>query len=146
MSFRPSPLASHCMAEHTLLKPSNAVWLRSLRLRTCHFEETLEFYVTLIGLTLREVTVHPTTCAMTAHLVGAEGEAVIQLVEATPDSPGFARRRAAGHELGIAMPRRTWQLLRARLERRSLTYTDCADALCFSDPDGTRLRVEPVSA
>lgn len=125
-------------AERALRRPSSAVWLRAVCLRTPRFDDALAFYVTALGLTLGAVEVHPLTARASARLLDAEGCDVFELVDdETAASAGH-------HELSFAMPRRTVTLLRARLEGLGVACTESNNALCFHDPDGSRLRVEAL--
>ena len=125
-------------AERTLRRPSSAVWLRTVRLRTAHFDEALAFYVTTLGLTLGAVDVHPVTAMASARLLDAEGHAVVEIVD---DAAGTD---ASGTGLSFAMPRRTVTLLRARLQAAGIETAETGHGLSFCDPDGVRLRVETL--
>ena len=132
-----SPLRA---AERTLLKPSTAVWLQSVRVRTSRFDEALEFYGSVLGLSLRTVRVHPVSSQLSAQMTDAEGNDVLELVEM--DNAESAR----GHELAFGMPRRTWHLLRARLDTRKWPYETAGDCLYLADADGTALRIESLGS
>ncbi len=132
-----SPLRA---AERTLRKPSTAVWLQSVRVRTNRFDESLAFYGSLLGLSLRTVRVHPVTSELSAQMTDAEGNDVLELVETeTPQSAG-------GHELAFGMPRRTWHLLRARLDTQKYPYETSGDCLYVSDVDGMALRIKSLGS
>ncbi|WP_412067742.1 VOC family protein [Rubrivirga sp. IMCC43871] len=128
--------SAYRQAERTLRKPSSAVWLRSVCVRTTRFDEALDFYVTALGLTLGDLGVHPLTAQPRAQMLDAEGHKVFELVEsADADQPGV-------HELAFAMPRRILTLLRARLDRQGIDYTDLGGVLYLRDVDHTLLRIE----
>ena len=136
----PMPLADspRHVAERALRKPSSAVWLQSVRVRTRRFDEALAFYGSLLGLSLGAVRVHPVSAALSAHMTDAEGHSVLELVESDADAaPG-------GHELAFGMPRRTWHLLRARLDTQKWPYEAAGDCLYLEDADGTTLRIESL--
>lgn len=136
MSLSPTPLDSaYRQAERTLRKPTTAVWLQGVSVRTARFDDTLSFYVRAIGLTLGGVDVHPLTSRARAHLLDGEGRRVLDLIEADGD----ARRPS---EIAFGMPRRVFSLLRSRLDVQDIDYTDVGDALYIRDPGGTALRVE----
>ena len=132
-----SPLRA---AERTLRKPSTAVWLQSVRVRTNRFDESLAFYGSLLGLSLRAVRVHPISSELSAQMTDAEGNDVLELVE-TEEA-----HAAGGHELSFGMPRRTWHLLRARLDTQKWPYETSGDCLYVSDADGTELRIESLGS
>ena len=130
--------SAYRQAERTLRKPSSAIWLRSVCVRTARFDEALDFYVTALGLTLGGLGVHPLTAQPRAQLLDAEGNQVFELVESADDT-------ARGvHELAFGMPRRTVTLLRARLDLLGIAYTPTGDALYLRDVDGTLLRIEAL--
>lgn len=139
MSLSPASLDSaYRQAERALRKPSSAVWLRSVCVRTARFDEALQFYVNTLGLTLGGVGVHPLTAQARAQLLDAEGHQVFELVDSDDDG-------AQGvHELAFGMPKRTVTLLRSRLDLQNVSYTDAAGSLYFRDMDGTLLRIEAL--
>lgn len=139
MSLSPTPLDSPLrQAERALRKPSSAIWLRSVCVRTARFDEALAFYVNTLGLTLGSVGVHPLTTRARAQMLDAEGHEVLELVETDdPSARGV-------HELAFGMPRRTVTLLRARLEAQAVEYAAASDTLYFKDVDGTALRIEAL--
>ena len=126
-------------AEHTLRRPSTAVWLRRVTVQTARFDEALAFYVNGLGLTLGGVDVHPASSATRARLLDGEGAPVLDLVDAPEGTAGTAG------ELAFGMPRRTTLLLRARLDGLGIAYTTAGDTLLVSDVDGTPLRIEALS-
>ena len=128
--------SAYRQAERALRKPSSAVWLRSVCVRTTRFDEALDFYVTALGLTLGDIGVHPLTARTRAKLLDAEGHEVFELVDSEDDA-------ARGvHELAFGMPRRIVALLRARLDLQGIEYTEVARALYLRDVDGTLLRID----
>ena len=138
MPFSPSPLNSAFrQAERALRKPSSAVWLRSVCVRTTRFDDALQFYVETLGLTLGGLGVHPLTAQARAQLLDAEGNRVFELVDSDEEARGV-------HELAFGMPRRTVTLLRARLAARGVEYTDAGDTIYVEDVDGTLLRIEAL--
>ena len=137
LSLNESP---YRQAERALRKPSSTVWLQSVCVRTTRFDEALDFYVRILGLTLDGVGVHPLTSAARAKMLDAEGNQIFELVEATGDAVRGV------HELAFGMPRRTWHLLRARLSMHHVNYTEAADSLWLEDVDGTTLRIQALKA
>jgi catechol 2,3-dioxygenase-like lactoylglutathione lyase family enzyme len=138
MSLSPAALDSaYRQAERALRKPSSAVWLRGVALRTSRFDEALQFYTQALGLTLGDVGADPLSARVRAQMLDAEGRPVLQLVESDGDAGGV-------RELAFGMPRRTVALLRSRLGLQGVRYTDAGGALYVEDPDGTTLRVEAL--
>lgn len=131
--------SAYRQAERTLRKPSSAIWLRSVCVRTTRFDEALDFYVTALGLTLGSLGVHPLTAQPRARLLDAEGHHVFELVESAGDGGRGV------HELAFGMPRRTVTLLRSRLDLQGIDYTDTGSgSLMLRDVDGTLLRIESL--
>ena len=125
-------------AERALRKPSSAVWLRSVGVRTARFSGALDFYVSTLGLTLGGLEAHPLTGAPRARLLDAEGQPILDLIDADGEAP------APMHEIALGMPRRTWTLLRARLNLRDVPATAAGDQLYLQDVDGNGLRVDAL--
>lgn len=124
-------------AEHTLRRPSTAVWLRRITVQTARFDDSLAFYVNGLGLTLGGIDVHPVTSATRARLLDGEGTPVLDLVEASCAAPSA--------ELTFGMPRRTVLLLRARLDGLGVPYTSAGGSLYVADVDGTPLHIESLA-
>ena len=139
MDLSTAPLDSaYRQAERTFRKPSSAVWLRSVCVRTTRFDEALGFYVTALGLTLGGIGVHPLPAQPRAKLLDAEGHEVFELVESADDA-------ARGvHELAFGMPRRIVSLLRSRLDLQDIPYSEAGGTLYLRDVDGTLLRIEAL--
>ena len=129
--------SAYRQAERTLRKPSTAVWLQSVCVRTARFDEALEFYVNVLGLTLGGLGVHPLTAQPRAQMLDAEGHRVFELVDAGDTGRGV-------HELAFAMPRRTVTLLRSRLDLQGVAYKEAGGAIFLHDVDGTLLRIEAL--
>ena len=124
-------------AERALRKPSSAVWLRSVGVRTARFSDALDFYVSVLGLTLGSLEAHPLTGAPRARLLDAEGQAILDLIEAEGGASPI-------HELALGMPRRTWTLLRARLNLSDVPATVAGNQLYLQDVDGNGLRIDAL--
>ncbi|MEM0961300.1 MAG: VOC family protein [Bacteroidota bacterium] len=131
--------AAYRQAERALRKPSSAVWLRSVCVRTSRFDEALNFYVTVLGLTLGSLEVNPMTARPRARLLDAEGHQVFELVDADGE------KGRGVHELAFGMPKRTVTLLRSRLDLHDVDYVEAGGScLLLRDVDGTRLRIESL--
>ena len=125
-------------AERALRKPSSTVWLRGVRVRTQHFDEALRFYGSLLGLAVGGVHVHPVSARMSACMNDADGNTVLEVVETREAT------QAGTNELSFVMPRRTWQLLRVRLDTQLWPYETVGDMLVVRDVDGHVLRIESM--
>ncbi len=134
-SLLDSPLRQ---AERALRRPSSTLWLRGVCLRTASFEESLDFYVRTLGLTLGRVGAHPITGSPRAWMLDAEGVEILELLEVdNEDETGV-------HELAFGMPRRTVILLRSRLDLQDIPYTAAGRSVYFKDPAGTTIRVDSL--
>lgn len=137
MPFYPAPHDSPArQAENALRRPSSAIWLRRVSVRTARFDEALQFYVATLGFTLGPVRVHPTSGQLRARLLDAEGRDVLELAETDAPAPPA--------DLAFAMPRRTITLLRSRLDLAGVAYADHGGTLEFADVDGSQIRVEAL--
>lgn len=129
------------LAERALRRPSSTIWLNHVCVSTTQFEKALDFYVSTLGLSLRTVKLDPTDPSrLHAILVDAEDRDVLELVEA--DASIEAPTNVS--QLGFSLPRRSWQLLRARLDTHEHPYRVSGDSLLFEDTDGIVLRVQPL--
>ena len=145
MAFLPSAsrrIVTHeYLAERALRRPSSTIWLNHVCVSTTQFDEALNFYVATLGLSLRTVELDPTEPSrLHAVLVDAEDRDVLELVESDPavETPTNVS------QLGFALPRRSWQLLRARLDTQEHPYRLTGGSLLFEDTDGIVLRVQPL--
>lgn len=117
------------------------IWLSHVQVTTRHLDEALDFYVNTLGLTLRTLELdpaHPTR--LRAILVDAEERDVLELAEALDTESPVANLS----QLGFGLPRRSWQLLRARLDTRDVPYRQSGDCLVIKDVDGITIRVQPL--
>lgn len=145
MGFLPSPsrrnITHEYLAERALRRPSSTIWLNHVCVSTSQFDTALNFYVATLGLSLRTVELDPTEpTRLHAILVDAEDRDVLELIEA--DTNVEAPTNVS--QLGFALPRRSWQLLRARLDTQEHPYRVSGGALLFEDVDGITLRVQPL--
>ncbi len=145
MAFLPSPsrrqITHEYLAERALRRPSSTIWLNHVCVSTTQFDKALDFYVSTLGLSLRTVELDPTEPSrLHAVLVDAEDCDVLEIVEADPN----AEQLANVSQLGFCLPRRSWQLLRARLDTQEHPYRVSGDLLVFEDADGIVLRVQPL--
>lgn len=143
---RPTPLD---LAERALRRPSSTIWLHRVRVASRRFDDALAFYAGTLGLTLQTVGLDPARpTRLRALLVDAEGRDVLELVEADREPAAEPGDEPAGpaavSQLAFCLPRRSWLLLRARLDAQSYPYRHTGEALTLQDADGLVLRVEPL--
>ena len=137
-----SPTSSRSILERALKTPSSTIWLGHVCVTTTRFEEALGFYAGTLGLSMRTVERHPVHFdRLRAVMIDAEGRDVLELVEADGDE---AEPTANVHQLGFRLPRRSWHVLRARLDARKHPYEEADDLLILHDCDGIELRVEAL--
>lgn len=140
------PTSSHGLAERALRNPSSVIWLGHVCVTTTRFEKALGFYSGTLGLSLRTVERHPLYFdRLRAMLTDAEGRDVVEIVEAS-DGTKSETDDPVVNQLGFRLPRRTWRALRSRLQTTGVPYEQVGDAISLCDPDGIRLRVEPLGA
>lgn len=136
-----APTSSRSILERALKNPSSTIWLGHVCVTTTRFEEALGFYAGTLGLSMRTVERHPVHFdRLRAVLIDAEGRDVLELVES-----GEAQTSTASvHQLGFRLPRRSWHVLRARLEAQGHAYEEIDGHLVLRDCDGVELRVEAL--
>ena len=131
---------SRSILERALKTPSSTIWLGHVCITTTRFEQALDFYAGTLGLSIRTVERHPLHFdRLRAVMVDAEGRDVLELVEA-----GEAAPTRSVHQLGFRLPRRSWQVLRARLDAQEVPYRQEDGQLVLHDCDGVLLRIEAL--
>jgi hypothetical protein len=80
-----------------------------------------------------------------AVLTDAEGQDVVEIVEAAAGTKSETDAPVV-NQIGFRLPRRMWRVLRSRLQSTGVPYEQVGDAIALRDPDGIRLRVEPLGA
>ena len=137
------PATSQQLAERVLRRPSSAIWLSHVSVSTRRFDDALTFYVSTLGLALRTVELDPVCpTRLRAVLVDAEDRDVLELVQRTDaETLGVNVSR-----LSFSLPRRSWLLLRARLDAQGYPYRLAGDRLHVEDADGIALCVTPLGA
>ena len=123
--------------------PLPMVRLDHASIMTTQFDPAVDFYVRLIGLTLRAIEDDPIrTGRKRAMLTDSAGHDVIELIEmpelAHPAIPG----RGGIHHLGFCLPQRGWHALRSRLDAAGYPYQEVEGRLFVRDADGLVLEVE----
>jgi catechol 2,3-dioxygenase-like lactoylglutathione lyase family enzyme len=139
------PATSKQLAERVLRRPSSALWLNHVSVGTRRFDEALTFYVSTLGLALRAVELDPACpTRLRAVLVDAEDRDVLELVQQDDADPGTADPGVNLSRLAFSLPRRSWLLLRARLDAQGYPYRLTGDRLVVEDADGIVLCVTPL--
>ncbi|MDX1419802.1 MAG: VOC family protein [Rubricoccaceae bacterium] len=136
------PASPQQLAERALRRPSSALWLNHVSVTTRRFDESLAFYVSTLGLSLRTVELDPASpTRLCAVLVDAEDRDVLEIVQADDEAeaPGTNVGR-----LAFSLPRRAWLLLRVRLEAQDYPYRLTNECIFVEDADGLLLRVSPL--
>ena len=119
------------------------IWLDHASIMTMKLEQSIAFYVDVLGLTLRCIEPDPIREGRSrAMLVDTDGRDVLEIIEmrelAHPTIPG----RGGIHHLGFRLPERAWHSLRTRLDARTYPYQDIAGRLFVRDADGLMLEIE----
>lgn len=123
--------------------PSTEVQLDHASVMTTDLEAATDFYVTLLGLTLRTVEDDPVREGRKRAMLGdGRGYAVLELIEMPemehPTVPG----RGGIHHVGFRLPDRDWHSLRSRLDAADYEYREVKDRLFVRDTDGLVLEIE----
>ncbi|MFB6098755.1 MAG: VOC family protein [Salinibacter sp.] len=135
------------MATHTSSAPdskiSGDVRLDHASVMTTDLEAAIDFYVDLIGLSLRTVEDDPVRDGRKrAMLTDAQDRDVIELIEMEemkhPSVPG----RGGIHHLGFSLSPREWHALRSRLDAANHPYEEVKGRLFVRDADGLVLEIE----
>lgn len=141
-----APSAPHSVVERALRHPASMIWLGHVSVTTARFDEALAFYVSTLGLALRTVDAHPLfPDRLRAVLIDAEGHDVLELLEASAQTNVQALDASRPfHQMSFRLPRRTWQLLRARLSANDVPFQEMGTHLYLHDTDGILLRIEAL--
>jgi glyoxylase I family protein len=123
--------------------PSLDVRLDHASVMTTDLDAATEFYVELLGLTLRTVESDPVREGRQRAMLGdGRGRAVIELIEMPemehPSVPG----RGAIHHVGFRLSDRDWHSLRSRLDAADHEYREVKGRLFVRDTDGLVLEIE----
>jgi len=122
---------------------SGDVRLDHASVMTTDLEAAVDFYVDLIGLSLRTVEDDPIRDGRKrAMLTDAQDRDVIELIEMEemqhPSVPG----RGGIHHLGFSLSPREWHSLRSRLDAANHPYEEVKGRLFARDADGLVLEIE----
>lgn len=110
---------------------------------TAALSDAVDFYVDVLGLTLRVVEDDPLRPdRRRAMLTDDEGRDILEIMEVTdmehPTVPG----RGGIHHLGFALPADSWHALRSRLDAEAYPYQEQGGCLFVRDADGLVLEIE----
>lgn len=110
---------------------------------TTDLENATDFYVDVLGLSLRTVEDDPVRDGRQRALLGdGRGRAVLELIEMPemehPSVPG----RGAIHHIGFRLSDRDWHSLRSRLDAANYEYRQVKGRLFVRDADGLVLEIE----
>ena len=119
------------------------VQLDHASIMTTDLDAAVDFYVNLIGLSLRTVEDDPVRDGRRrALLTDDRGRDVVELIEMEemkhPSVPG----RGGIHHLGFSLPPRDWHSLRSRLDAADHPYEEVKERLFARDVDGLVLEIE----
>jgi glyoxylase I family protein len=122
---------------------SGDVRLDHASVMTTDLDAAIDFYVDLIGLSLRTVEDDPVRDGRKrAMLTDAQDRDVIELIEMEemqhPSVPG----RGGIHHLGFSLSPREWHSLRSRLDAADHPYEEVKGRLFARDADGLVLEIE----
>jgi len=119
------------------------VQLDHASIMTTDLEQATEFYVDLLGLTLRSVEDDPVREGRERAMLGdGRGRAVIELIEMPEMEHAAVPGRGAIHHIGFRLSRDDWHALRARLDAADYSYREVKGRLFVRDADGLVLEIE----
>lgn len=110
---------------------------------TVDLEGAVEFYVDLIGLSLRTIEDDPVREGrQRAMLVDNEGHDIVEIIEMPEMAHSTVPGRGGVHHLGFRLPETAWQALRSRMDAASYPYQETKGRLFVRDADGLVLEIE----
>lgn len=123
--------------------PSLNMQLDHASIMTTDLEAATDFYVDMLGLTLRTVEDDPVREDRRRAMLGdGSDRAVLELIEMPemehPSVPG----RGAIHHIGFSLSDRNWHSLRSRLDAGDHEYREVKGRLFVRDTDGLVLEIE----
>jgi len=123
--------------------PSLNMQLDHASIMTTDLEAATDFYVDMLGLTLRTVEDDPVREGRRRAMLGdGSDRAVLELIEMPemehPSVPG----RGAIHHIGFSLSDRNWHSLRSRLDAADHEYREGKGRLFVRDTDGLVLEIE----
>ncbi len=133
---------------HTRTHPSDTasigpIALTHAALMSSQLDESIQFYVDVLGLTLRVKEEDPVRPGrMRAMLMDSEGRNIIELIEFPEMTHSSVPGRGAIHHVGFCLPQRNWHSLRSRLDALGLPYQEVESRLFLRDADGVVLEIE----
>ena len=110
-------------------------------------DESITFYVDILGLTLRIREEDPLRPGRErAMLTDSEGSDIIELIE-FPEMPHTSiPGRGAIHHVGFCLPQRNWHALRSRLDAIGHPYQEIENRLFIRDSDSVVIEIEMGNA
>lgn len=144
MSATESPSSDNDAPSSDASSPrASSLRLDHASIMTTDLEAAADFYVDILGLSLRVVEDDPIRDGRRrAMLTDGRGHDVVEIIEmqemAHPSVPG----RGGVHHLGFRLPDRAWHSLRSRLDAAEYPYQEVKGRLFVRDADGLVLEVE----
>lgn len=110
---------------------------------TTSLEESLRFYVDMLGLQLRLIEPDPIRKGRRrAILTDDAGREVLELIEMPEMTHPVVPGRGGIHHLGFRLPRPDWQALRSRMDAVAFSYQEVEERLFVRDRDGLVIEIE----
>ena len=124
-------------------KPTAPIRLTHAALVTSALENSIHFYVNVLGLQLRVKEEDPLRPGrMRAMLADKDEQDIIELIE-FPEMPhASVPGRGAIHHVGFCLPQRDWHALRSRLDAAGYPYQEIENRLFIRDADSVVLEIE----
>jgi glyoxylase I family protein len=110
---------------------------------TTSLEESLRFYVELLGLKLRVIEPDPIRKGRRRAILTDDADAeVLELIEMPEMSHPVVPGRGGIHHLGFRLDRRDWHELRSRMDAVAFSYQEVEGRLFVRDRDGLVIEIE----
>jgi|GEM_PF-427521 len=124
-------------------EPAAPIRLTHTALVTSTLENSIHFYVNVLGLRLRVKEEDPLRPGrMRAMLTDKDERDIIELIE-FPEMPhASVPGRGAIHHVGFCLPQRDWHALRSRLDAAGYPYQEIENRLFIRDADSVVLEIE----
>lgn len=123
--------------------PALSVRLDHAAVMTTDLDAAVEFYVDLLGLTLKVKEDDPVREGRErALLADPSGREVVELIEMPEMAHSSVPGRGGVHHIGFCLPARDWHALRSRMDAADYPYQEVKGRLFVRDADGLVLEIE----
>lgn len=123
--------------------PAVSVRLDHAAVMTTDLDAAIEFYVDILGLTLKVKEDDPVREGrQRALLTDDHGQEVIEIIEMPEMAHSSVPGRGGVHHIGFQLSERDWHSLRSRMDAADYPYQEVKGRLFVRDADGLVLEIE----